>query len=133
MNGVGDSGENCVRSVCGGGLPERSGEPLHVGMSSQTTSCFPNAGAQVVFCVGKVVKRLPSPSEDETFKANHCSAVRLAPSDKFHLEFDLDVLDDGAHEDLATLGGEHGDSLDNLHSVPVNVWMYRSLEQWQRW
>ena len=30
FRGVEDSGENCVRSVFRGGLPERSGEPLHV-------------------------------------------------------------------------------------------------------
>ena len=30
FRGVWDSGENCVRLVLRGGLPERSGEPLHV-------------------------------------------------------------------------------------------------------
>ena len=35
FRGVGDSGENCVRSVFRGGLPERAGEPVHVGRLSE--------------------------------------------------------------------------------------------------
>ena len=88
------------------------------GMSSQKTSCFGNSGAQVVFCVGKVVKRLSSPLEDGIFKANHCSDEKLAASDKFHLE----VL-------LRRSLVRHGHSFDNSHIVSVNVSMYRSVEQ----
>ena len=40
FRGVEDSGENCVRFVFGGGLPERSGEPSHVNTSFSTRT-FP--------------------------------------------------------------------------------------------
>ena len=36
-----------------------------------------NSGALVVLWFEKAVKRLPSPLEDETFKANLCADVRL--------------------------------------------------------
>ena len=48
-----------------------------MGMSSQVTSCFAESGAQVVFWVERAAKRLPSPLEDEIFKAKPCSDVRL--------------------------------------------------------
>ena len=69
-----------VRTVCGqcfDGPVRKIKRANACAISSQESSCFANAGVQVVFWYEKAVKRLPSPLEDETWKAHPCADVRL--------------------------------------------------------